>query len=242
MEVMSQMNLGPWDYGSDALRIFRMYSVQLMSLFPYRYAAAQESARNGLPMMRALVLMHQDDPEARVAETEYYFGPDMLVAPVLSPVSERAVYLPEGAWIDYWTGKQLAGRRTIVAATPLDRIPLYVRAGAILPRIPEDIMTLVPAAEVKDPKVKPLDDRRVYEIYPGEALRGITDFEGRTIGPGAGPRSLSIDGKAARVTVRWRFGGPESVSCNGQGLAVQKAADGSASVEFEHRDSSRLSW
>ena len=242
MEVMSQMNLGPWDYGDEALRVFRMYSVLHLSLFPYRYAAAQESARDGLPMMRALALMHQDDPEARVAETEYYFGPDLLVAPVLSPVTERAVYLPEGAWIDYWTGKRLAGRRTIVAAAPLDRIPLYVREGAILPRIPEDIMTLVPQAEVKDPQVKSLDDRRVYEIYPGEPLRTITDFEGRTIAPGAGQKSLAIDGKPARVTVRWRFGGPESVTCNGQALTVRKAADGSAFVEFEHRESSRVSW
>jgi alpha-D-xyloside xylohydrolase len=165
-----------------------------------------------------------------------------LVAPVLSPVSERAVYLPEGAWIDYWSGKRLAGRRTIAAAAPLDRIPLYVREGAILPRISEDIMTLVPQAEVKDPKVKSLDDRRVYEVYPGEALRRITDFEGRTIAPGAGERSLAIDGKPARVILRWRFGGPESVTCNGQGLTTQKAADGSVSIEFEHSESSRLSW
>ncbi len=164
------------------------------------------------------------------------------MAPVLSPVSERAVYLPAGPWIDYWTGKRLAGRRTMVAAAPLYRIPLYVREGTILPRIPEDIMTLVPQAEVKDPKVKSLDDRRIYEIYPGERLRGITDFEGRTIAPGAGQASLEIDGKPARVTVRWRFGGPDSVTCNGQRLAARKAADGSVSVEFEHRESSRLNW
>jgi alpha-D-xyloside xylohydrolase len=242
MEVMSSMNLGPWDYGFEALRIFRLYSVLHMSLFPYRYAAAQESARNGLPMMRALVLMHQDDPEARVAETEYYFGPDLLVAPVLSPVSERAVYLPEGAWIDYWTGKPLAGRRTVVAAAPLDRIPLYVREGAILPRIPEDVMTLVPQAEVKDPKVKALDDRRVYEIYPGARLREIADFEGRTVKPGADGKSLAIAGKPARVTIRWRFRGPESAECNGRKLEVRTAPDGAVSVEFEHQDSSHLTW
>jgi alpha-D-xyloside xylohydrolase len=152
------------------------------------------------------------------------------------------VYLPEGAWIDYWTGKPLAGRRTVVAAAPLDRIPLYVREGAILPRIPEDVMTLVPQAEVKDPNAKPLDDRRVYEIYPGQPLRAIADFEGRTVTPGADSRSLSITGKPARVTVRWRFGGPESAECNGRKLEVQRAADGSVSVEFEHRESSKLTW
>jgi alpha-D-xyloside xylohydrolase len=213
-----------------------------MSLFPYRYAAAQESARNGLPMMRALALMHQDDAEARDAETEYYLGPDLLVAPVLSPVTQRAVYLPEGNWIDYWTGQPLAGRRTVVADAPLDRIPLYVRAGAILPKIPDDVMTLVPQKEYKDQKVKSLDDRRVYEIYPGAPLRALTDFEGRQLTPGAQPGSLVLTGPGAQVTLRWRFGGPANVTLNDQKLEPVKAADGSVSVEFDQSGTSRLKW
>ena len=242
MEVMSGMNLGPWDYGDAALAIFRQYSVLHMSLFPYRYAAAQESARNGLPMMRALALIHQDDDEARDAGTEYYLGPDLLVAPVLSPVTERAVYLPEGNWIDYWTGQPLAGRRTVVAGAPLDRIPLYVRAGAILPKIPDDVMTLVPQKEYKDQNVKSLDDRRVYEIYPGAPLRPLTDFEGRQLTPGAEPGSLVLTGQRARVTLRWRFGGPASVTLNDQKLEPVKAADGSVSVEFDQSGTSRVKW
>jgi hypothetical protein len=62
--------------------------------------------------MRALVLMNQDERDAREAESEYYFDPDLLVAPVLSPVTQRSVYLPEGNWVDYWTGRCVAGRRT----------------------------------------------------------------------------------------------------------------------------------
>jgi alpha-D-xyloside xylohydrolase len=242
MEVMSGMNLGPWDYGDAALRIFRQYSVLHMSLFPYRYAAAQESARNGLPMMRALALIDQDDAQARDAETEYYLGPDLLVGPVLSPVTQRAVYLPEGNWIDYWTGQPLAGRRTVVADAPLDRIPLYVRAGAILPKIPDDVMTLVPQKEYKDQKVKSLDDRRVYEIYPGAPLRALTDFEGRQLTPGAQPGSLVLTGPGAQVTLRWRFGGPANVTLNDQKLEPVKAADGSVSVEFDQSGTSRLKW
>jgi alpha-D-xyloside xylohydrolase len=242
IEVMSAMNLGPWDYGDAALGIFRQYSVLHMSLFPYRYAAAQESARNGLPMMRALALMNQDDAEARDAETEYYLGPDLLVAPVLSPVTQRAVYLPEGNWIDYWTGKPISGRRTVVADAPLDRIPLYVRAGAILPKIPDDVMTLVPQKEYKDQKVKSLDDRRVYEIYPGAPLRALTDFEGRQLTPGAEPGSLVLTGPRARVTLRWRFGAPAGVTLNDRKLELVKAADGSVSVEFDQSGSSRVKW
>jgi alpha-D-xyloside xylohydrolase len=242
MEVMSSMNLGPWDYGEEALRIFRMYSVLHMSLFPYRYAAAQESARTGLPMMRALVLMHQEDRQAREAASEYYFGPDLLVAPVLSPVTQRAVYLPEDRWIDYWTGRAFAGSQTVSVDAPLNRIPLFVREGAILPKIPEDVMTLVPQSEFKDHGIHALDDRRVYELYPGHATRTVTDFEGRNLvyEPEAG--SLVITGPAARVSIRWRFAHPATVSLNGQKLDQLTATSDGVSVEFPHQATSRLVW
>jgi alpha-D-xyloside xylohydrolase len=235
MGVMSSYNFSPWDYGDDALRIFRSYSVLHMSLFPYRYAAAQESARSGLPMMRSLLLMHQDDPDARAAETEYYFGPDLLVAPVLGPVTQRAVYLPEGDWVDYWSGKQVSGRQTIAVDAPLDRLPLYVRSGAILPKIPEDVMTLVPG------HAQSMDNRRVYEIYPGVTLESIRDFEGRTIEPGGEPGALNITGVPARIILRWRFAGPRTVTVNGRFLPALHNADG-VSIEFDHTDKTALHW
>jgi alpha-D-xyloside xylohydrolase len=240
MEVMSSYNFGPWDYGDEALRIFRRYSVLHMSLFPYRYAAAQEGARDGLSMMRSLLLMHQDDPDARAAETEYYFGPDLLVAPVLGPVTQRAVYLPEGEWVDYWSGKQIAGRQTIAVDAPLDRLPLYVRSGAILPKIPEDVMTLVPAGEYADKGVKSIDNRRVYEIYPGATLESIRDFEGRTIEPGEAG-TLNITGAPARIILRWRFAGPGMVMVNGRSVPQARNADG-VSVEFDHADKTTVNW
>jgi alpha-D-xyloside xylohydrolase len=241
MEVMSAMNLGPWDYGEQALRLFRDYSVLHMSLFPYRYAAAMESARTGLPMMRSLVLMHQDDARAREADAEYYFGPDLLVSPVVTPLTQRAVYLPKGEWIDYWTGRRVAGEQSLVVEAPLDRIPLWVREGTVLPKIPEDVMTLVPAAEVKDPKVKPLDDRRVYELYPGQTARTFADFEGRSVryDPKAG--ALAISGPPARLTIRWRFTAPESITVNGKPIEGRKSADG-IEIEFAHQRVSEVKW
>ena len=242
MEVMSAMNLGPWDYGPEALRTFRDYSVLHMSLFPYRYAAAQESTRSGLPLMRALVLMQQDDGAAREAADEYYFGPDLLVAPVLSRVTQRSVYLPKGNWIDYWTGRCFPGHQTIVVDAPLDRIPLFVSEGAILPKIPEDVMTLVPQSEFKDSGIQALDDRRVYEIYPGSESRTITDFEGRTVAYAPSAGTLVIDGAAARVGIRWRFAHPSSVSVNGQPAAAPVPDSGGVSVTFEHRGKTTVSW
>ena len=161
---------------------------------------------------------------------------------MLSPVTERAVYLPEGNWIDYWSGARLTGRRTLAAAAPLDRIPLYVREGAILPKIPDDVMTLVPPGEYKDQTVKSLDDRRVYEVYPGAQLRSITDFEGRTVAPGPQPASMVVTGAPARVTVRWRFNGPAAVSVDDRNLNTVKAAGGAVSVEFHHQGTTRLKW
>ena len=241
MEVMSSYNFGPWDYGDQALKIFRQYSVLHMSLFPYRYAAAQEASRTGMPLMRPLLLMHQDDPDARAAETEYYFGPDLLVAPVLAPVTQRAVYLPEGDWIDYWSGKAVAGHQTVAVDAPLDRLPLYVRAGAILPKIPDDVMTLVPAGEYADSGVKAMDNRRVYEIYPGAKLEAIQDFEGRALQPGDAPGSLIITGPPAHVILRWRFAGPRSATVNGKTVPSQLGAEG-VRVEFDHTGKTTLDW
>ncbi len=104
MQLHSAINLGPWDYGAEALDIFRRYSRLHMSLFPYRYAAAQESARTGMPLMRALVLFHPARRRGAAATDEYYFGPDLLVAPVVTPGTQRSVHLPEGEWLDYWSG------------------------------------------------------------------------------------------------------------------------------------------
>lgn len=184
-------------------------------------------------MMRSLVLMNQDDPEARAAETEYYFGPDLLVAPVLGRVTQREVYLPEGDWIDYWSGKQISGRQTIVADAPLDRLPLYVRSGAIIPKIPDDVMTLVPASEYADKSVKSMDNRRVYEIYPGNKLEAIRDFESRSIEPGDQRGSLKISGAPAHIIIRWRFASPATVVVNGHAVSMARNADGTE-IEFDH--------
>jgi alpha-D-xyloside xylohydrolase len=242
MEVHSGINLGPWDYGAQALDIFRSYSRLHMSLFPYRYAAAQEAARTGMPLMRALVLLHPLDPAARDAADEYYFGPDLLVAPLVTSGTRRAVHLPQGAWLDYWSGARLEGPLDTVVEAPLDRIPLFVKAGAVLPKIPEDVMTLVPWTGAGAAPVPTLDDRRVYEIYPGPP-RELRDFEGRrlAVGAAAGRTTLRLTGPAARVTIVWRFERPNEVRLNGAPLALETEG-GSASATFAHAGDDRLVW
>lgn len=242
MEVMSQTNRGPWDYGDEVLATYRKFAVLYMSLFPYRYAAAQESARSGLPMMRALVLMHQDDAEARKIEDEYEFGPDLLVAPMISLGTQRAVYVPDGEWLDLRTGAAIASRQTHIVDVPMDQAAVYVRAGAVLPKIPEDVMTLVPSKESGNEAVHSLDDRRIYEIYPGPS-RSLVDFEQRTIESkqnGAGG-SIHIEGASAKVTLRFPFRRVESVTVNGKPISVSES-NGVASVTFDHHQSSSVEW
>jgi alpha-D-xyloside xylohydrolase len=244
MEVMSNANLGPWDYdqktGKDqALATYRKYAVLHMSLFPYRYAAAQEAAKTGMPIMRALVLTNQNDSRARETKDEYMLGPDLLVAPVVDEGTQRVVYLPQGEWVDYWTGAASTGAKTMAVDAPIDRLPLYVRDGAVIPKIPEDVMTLVPQSESGNTQIKAMDDRRVYEIY-GTGDSTITDFEGRVVVRQA--KSLKISGEsAAHVIVRWRFGAVKSAMVNGAAVKVQIGESGAA-VEFDHLKESVLSW
>jgi len=242
METLSTSNLNAWGYGQEALNNYRKYAVLHMSLFPYRYAAAQEASRTGMPIMRALVLQYQDDVRARTTEDEYLFGPDFLVAPVIDENTSRVVYLPTGNWINYWTGEALQGGKVVIASAPLDVLPLYARANSIIPKIPEDVMTLVPEKESGNTSVKTLDDRRVYELLLSagdSAPATLTDFEGRQLVRNAG--SLTIQGKPARVTIRWRFGDVHFVTVNGSNQTVHTGADGPY-IEFAHTGSTKIAW
>jgi alpha-glucosidase (family GH31 glycosyl hydrolase) len=83
--------------------------------------------------MRPLWLAHPDDPTAGAIDDQYLLGPDLLVAPVVREgVTERAVYLPAGAWTDYWTGARATGPGWVHAAAPAMRIPLFVADGSSL--------------------------------------------------------------------------------------------------------------
>jgi alpha-D-xyloside xylohydrolase len=84
-------------------------------------------------MMRALLVDSPDDPAAWLSDLEYRLGPDLLVAPMTDPDGRRSVYLPEGDWVDWWTGQVHPGRRYVEVRQPLHRVPLYARRGAMIP-------------------------------------------------------------------------------------------------------------
>ncbi|GHO50475.1 alpha-xylosidase [Ktedonospora formicarum] len=123
----------PWDFGPRGLELFRTYARLRYRLLPYLYTYACVAARTSLPIMRPMVLEYPDDPSTYTMDLQYMLGEELLVAPIYNLSGERTVYLPEGRWIDYWTREIFAGPRTIRVQTPLETLPLYVRANALIP-------------------------------------------------------------------------------------------------------------
>jgi alpha-glucosidase (family GH31 glycosyl hydrolase) len=137
--------------------ICRKYLELRYRLLPYLYSAVHECATTGMPIMRALWLHFPDDPKAVECGDEYMWGRSILVAPVVEKgATTRRAYLPRGAWSDFWTGERLEGGREINRPVDLETIPLYVRAGSILP--------LGPVKQFTGEKV---DEPISVSIYPG---------------------------------------------------------------------------
>lgn len=126
-----------WEFGPEALRIIGDYVRLRYRLLPYLVSESCRAAAAGLPVLRHLVLDFPDDPAAPHIEDQYLLGESLLVAPVLCPENERSVYLPRGDWYDFWTKKRLAGERWLRCVAPLERLPLFVRAGSIVPFGPD---------------------------------------------------------------------------------------------------------
>jgi alpha-D-xyloside xylohydrolase len=125
----------PWKYGQQVENNMRKMLSLRYRLLPYIYSEAWQVTKNGGTIMRPLVMDFNGDTYALNQPFEYMFGKALLVAPVTEPqVYEWNVYLPKStAWYDFWTGKQFDGGQSIKTAAPLDKIPLFVKAGSIIP-------------------------------------------------------------------------------------------------------------
>lgn len=124
-----------WSYGKQAEPILAKYLKLRYQLLPYIYSLAHYTFETGAPYMRALFMDFPNDPNVADLGDEYMFGPAFLVAPVTQQgVTSRKVYLPAGTeWYNYWTNERIHGGQSITADAPIDTIPLFVRAGSIVP-------------------------------------------------------------------------------------------------------------
>ena len=146
-----------WSYGPDAQKILVDYDNLRYRLLPYIYSEAWQVTNNHGTLMRPLVMDWREDVEAQNTGDEYLFGPAILASPVTTQgATSRRVYLPKATWYDFWTGAKVEGGKHIEAEAPLAKLPLFVRAGSIVPMGP----TMEWSTE------KPADPMEI-RVYPG---------------------------------------------------------------------------
>ncbi|MBB4685047.1 TIM-barrel domain-containing protein [Amycolatopsis jiangsuensis] len=125
----------PWQYGPEADASAARFLNLRENLVPYTYSLAQEAATTGMPVVRPTYLQYPDEPAAYpAASKEYFYGPDVLVAPVTTPgtQAETSVWFPPGQWTDYFTGRTYQGGTTQTVSTDLGTMPVFLRAGGVL--------------------------------------------------------------------------------------------------------------
>jgi alpha-glucosidase len=127
----------PYAFGEPYESVCRRYIELRYRLLPYTYTAFWQAAESGLPVARPLALAFPADRRVASIDDEYLYGDALLVAPVLSPGGVgRGVYLPRAGWYDFWTGQPYQGPNDVPAHAPLDLLPLYARAGSVIPMGP----------------------------------------------------------------------------------------------------------
>lgn len=192
-----------WSFGKQAEAIMARYDKLRYQLIPYIYSQAKFTHDTGAPFMRPLWMDFGNDPNVADIGTEYMFGPAFLVAPITEQGQvEKDVYLPAGSdWYNFWTKEKLAGGRWVKVAAPIDQIPVFVKAGSIVP-IGADIQSTATKQAIAEIQVYPGKDGE-FSLYDDDGVS--YDYE---------------KGKSTLTTLRWNEGsGKLSASGGDAGLA-----------------------
>lgn len=162
----------PWNYGEEALGIFRQYDSLRYSLIPYLYTCGWEMYQTGLPIMRALVLENQADVNTYNITDQYLLGESILVCPITTKgAKSSSLYLPKGKWYNHWNGNVYEGGQDVHVVTPLDQMPIFYKAGSIVPhQFPVQYIDQQPL------------DRLALDIYPNDSASfDLYEDDGRSL-------------------------------------------------------------
>ena len=192
----------------DQIGNWRRYAKLRTQLYPYLVAAQRAYRRSGVPLMRHLALTEPGDKRAAATEDAFMLGPDLLAAPVLDEGAvRRTAYLPRGRWVDVWRSaayeeddgalrlgkaRVLRGRREATVPAPLDELPLFARAGAILPLLPPEVDTLAEHDGKGLVSLEERDHRLALLAFPRGKTRAPFGDDGR-ISSREGKRSWHLD-------------------------------------------------
>ncbi|NJL21139.1 MAG: DUF5110 domain-containing protein, partial [Leptolyngbyaceae cyanobacterium SM1_3_5] len=160
----------PWVFGDRVEQICREYIELRYRLLPYYYSLFWQAATTGAPILRPLLYEFPQDHTTYQIDDQVMLGSGLMAAPILKPEREhRAVYLPEGTWFDWWTEERYEGKTHILAHAPIDRMPLYVRAGSIVPIQP--VMQFVDERAI---------DVLTLKVWPGDGEFTLYEDDGRS--------------------------------------------------------------
>jgi alpha-glucosidase (family GH31 glycosyl hydrolase) len=200
MHAHGRMPQEPWRYSERVLELYRAYVLLHEQLVPYVRAAAFTARRTGLPIIRPLCLTDPRDPRGWEISDSYGYGPALWVAPVLDDEArEREVALPRGDWIETWSGACVRGGSETVVDAPLERIPVWVRAGSIVVTYPASHVArgLGDVAESSRPLVATLWG------VPRSGCAAVRLADGTRISWRRGRWSVSVSGSGERdITFR----------------------------------------
>ena len=142
----------PWSFGEPFTSINRKFIELRYRLIPYLYSAFWEHHRYGFPILRPVVMQEQDEIKNHFRQDEFTYGDKILICPILGPgQTSRKVYLPKGNWYNFWTNEIAAGGQELVVAAPLDIIPIFIKAGSVIPEYP--VMQYVGEKEIEEVKL-----------------------------------------------------------------------------------------
>ncbi|MHC4482332.1 MAG: glycoside hydrolase family 31 protein [Planctomycetota bacterium] len=166
----------PWLFTARQQDLLRFYLKLRYRLHPYYYSSSIEAHRTGRPILASLVFDYQDDENTYDKDFHFMLGRQILVAPVMQKTEKWNVYLPKGKWIHYWTGKEYTGGQTVTANAPLyakDGLPMFVKAGAVIPMMPEMsyIYEKAPEPITLDVYPNPASPSR-YVMYDCKTVKG----------------------------------------------------------------------
>lgn len=162
----------PWAFGDDIEVIARDAIKLRYKLLPYIYNEFYNAAVTGLPIMKAMFLDYQNDDECYKNESQYQymFGENLLVAPVVDENERfKKLYLPEGKWIDYWNDKVYEGKKWIIVDAPLEKIPLYIKEGGIIPSIESQNYISQKKIDLMEIKIFP-SQNSTYTLYEDDGI------------------------------------------------------------------------
>jgi len=243
-----------WAYPVDYSEAMRQAFLLRYAMIPYIYTASREAYDTGVSMLRPMYYDYPEAVEAYEFKDQYLFGDSMLVAPIIAPqnpetrLATRSLWLPEGEWIEWFTGSRLKGPARLMRSFTLDEIPVYVKAGSIIPMQPQ-------MSHTDEKPVDPL----ILAIFPGASGQTrLYDDDGNSLGYKSGQytwtdvRYSAVDNTTAKIEVMPVRGSypkmldergyeirlqqswpPESVTWNGKPIAFDAMGRGQPGWHYD---------